>query len=377
MVGMNKKFYKSFLAVIFLMIIMLFSAVSAVDGGDKEEEKTAYTYEELKEIALAGNLQIAIDSLDIEAKETALENAIDEARMLSDAYGKSAVLNNRIIREVKPFEAETALEVAKMAKVDNITNLELKVYKEYIKILLTREELKKENSLLNILNERYSIIKAKYDRGLVTRDEKDSALYNIDSKEVQISSIKKKLLSCDLELKLLLNMQLDEELLNIEGKIETLEFSIPDVEKKVEKSLLEDTEIYRKKRVMEAKKMTMELTSEIYKPGNITYDDNKIAYETAKMEYSEGRLNVEVDIKSKYNSLLNDKDKIGLAEAYEDLMENRLDNAIMKYESGLINREEYLMEKENYILSVYERLAAVCSYNINLMEFIKQRGYDN
>ncbi|KPU27425.1 hypothetical protein TR13x_04970 [Caloranaerobacter sp. TR13] len=331
-----------------------------------------FTVQDAQETAKMNSKQIKIDDLEIKTKQSELEEAKDEAKEKGGRPGRtiSQTLDNLIIGKVNPLIAETNLEIARMNKDNNIKELKLNVYKLTQEILLTQKELDIEKQKLIILQEKYEINKAKFTEGNITNNDLFNFEYEIDSKEIKIREIEQNITTLSLELKKLLDLPLDENIIAINDELKAEVLKDFDIESSISKALESNISIYEKSQNVKAKELTLELTSKYYNEGDSRYNEAKYDMESAKVDLEDTKINLEVDIRNKYNELQNLKDQLELAEKYFDLISKNVKIANTKYESGTISKYELLQLKEKMLDATYQKYLAIYNYNIAKQELL-------
>lgn len=355
--------------VCLLLIIMLISSITFTAQAETDDKKVL-TLEEAITTAVENNRQNAIDGLEIMVKESQLKQAQENADMTGDSYGAERVLESRIRKEVRTMEAQTALEVARLRKEDNRRKIALDVHEVFYNILLAEKELEKEIQKLDIQNEKLEFVKSRYAAGSVSAEALDEAEYRVISKTADIDNIREKIRTLELRLKILLNMDLDEELPEIEGEIKVDLLPDIDIEKIVDTRLQFDTSVFEATNRYNAANRTMELTEELFRAGQTTYDTNRSNLEKALRDYESALRNREVNIRNSYNELLNIRDRLELSDKYVELCMKKLDAAHVRYDKGIIDKEAYLSAKETYLDALFNRERTRCEYIIKKESFL-------
>lgn len=358
---------KRFLILI-LSITLILSTISVVFADDIND---IFTLENAKDAAVEANKQSQIDELEIKAKASELNETYDEAEDSKNDYviTDSEKSNKDIKIEVKPFEAETTLELAKRDKEENLETLKLNVYKAIMDMLLLEKELELENKQLALLEEKYEFTKAeyKYDKA----DEMDllDLEYSLNSEGNDIQNIESKITSMDLELKSLMELSLDGDLIKIEAELIMEAFQEIDVDQVVLDVLESNRNIFEKSQELIAEKMTLDIAGRYFEEGDYTYDNAELKYNIALTNLEDSKRELEVSIRNKYNELLNLMDKAKLAEKYLELSEQKLKEAELKYSTETISKENLINEHEKYLKALYQSFAAVHDFNVKKAEF--------
>lgn len=363
-------------SVALIMGVVLSLTAFTLAAATENKDNGKLTLKEAQSVAAANNRQVKIDDLEIKAKESALKKAEENAAMTGEAYGTESVLNNRIRKEVAPMEAEAALEFARMSKGKQSDQLELDIKKSFLDVLLTQKELETEKIKLENAKLRLDMTKAKYSVSSITNQDVDLVQYELSNKTISVESIRDKLKILDIKLKDQMGLPLDGELLILEGVIEQESFREVDINKIAIKDMEKDVDVYLAAQKYYAAKKTMELTEALFKPGSDTYDNNAVALESALRDYEAAKVNRETAIRNGYNELLNLKDKAELSLIYEELQIKALDNAKIRFDKGLLSRDEYIASEENYLDAVFSKYKAICDFNIKNGEFFNLAGIE-
>jgi outer membrane protein TolC len=332
-------------------------------------EGLKFSIPESKKIAANNSKQMVIDDLNIKVKESALLDAEKEAKKSTSASTRYDVLNNKIAKEVNTAKAAADLEYAKKTKEKNLKKLELEAYKATSNMLLIQKELEMEKGKQNILNEKYKIAETRLKEGKLTENDLIDTKYSLDQKVIDIDKVSKKLEAANLELRRILGLDMNEDLIEIKDKLVLVTTADIDVEKVVENALNSDPEVYIKGEELKASEKKMEFTKEGYEQGTTIYDENMLNLENAKINYEDAKVNLEVSIRNSCNDILTARDKVRLAQKWEAICLSKLNNQEFKLEKGLISKEEVLTAKENYLDAQYQTYLAIYNYNILRTEF--------
>lgn len=203
----------------------------------------------------------------------------------------------------------------------------------------------------------------------MTENDLYDAKYAFDLKVIDVNKLTKKLETANLELKRILGLEMDGEMVEIKDDLVLVSTADVDIEKVVETSLNNDVELYIKGEELKAAEKTMELTKVDYEQDTVMYDEKMLNLENAKVDFEDAKVNLEVSIRNKYNDVLTAKDKVQLAQKWEEINMNKLDNAEFKFEKGIISKEEVLNAKEKYLDAQYQTYLAIYNFNTVKIEF--------
>lgn len=356
---------KIFLLVLVFVIVNQQFIVAHANSKEisSEAELQTITIEKAWDIAVENSLQASIDDINILIKEDALKQAKDGAVFLGDAYGIQKVLNNKLAKEVRPFEAETNLEVAKKTKEDNFKKLKLDVYKTIQGLLIAEKELETENKRLDILFEKYNFMKLKKEQGQISESSLVDMEFAIEEKRMDIIKVEEKIEAIKTDIKRLLGLSLYENLPEMDEEIVYEPLVNVNVDRMIKDAFENNVTVFRQTRDIEAKEKTLELTGQYFSETNITYLNAKYALEQSKIALEETKLNIEVTVRNSYSNLLNQKDRVTLAQKYLEIMRKKEKDAEVKYNNGFTTKDAVINSKEALINAEYQLYSVIYSYS--------------
>ena len=348
--------------IVTILFITTITTAFAVEG-------LKFSIAESKTLATTNSKQAAIDDLTIKTKESALKDAEKDAKMKTGVNTKIDLLNSKIAKEVSTVKAAADLEYAKRIKEENIKKLELEVYKATSNVLLIKKELEAEKGKQDILDEKYKMAEVRLREGKLTENDLYDAKYAVDLKAIDVNKLTKKLEAANLELNRVLGLEMNAEPIEIKDNLSLASRANVDNEKVVENAINNDVELFIKSEELKASEKTMEFTKEGYEQGTVTYDENMLNLENAKVDFEDAKVNLEVSIRNKYNDVLTALDKVDLAYKWQTINKDKLDNTEFKFEKGLVSKEEVLDAKEKYLDAQYQTYLAIYNYNTVKAEF--------
>ncbi|HHV95291.1 MAG TPA: TolC family protein [Clostridiaceae bacterium] len=386
---LKKVTFKIAIFLIIMSMINLLSfnvAIAEEENAEelKEDKKqiditalTSMNLEQAIEIAINNSVQCKIDDINIALKEEALRQAKENATFVGDAYGAERILNNRIIKEVRPFEAEISLEIARKTKEDNINNLKANIKKAVQNLLMAQIEKEVETKRLDILLERYDLMKGKLLQGVITEKDLVDLEFSIENKRMDIVKAGEKIEIAENNIKKFLNLPFESKLIKI-NEIMKFELIINmDVNKAVTSAINNSTSIYKLVKDIEVKEKILELTGQYFPETNINYITAKYNLEDTKAALDEAKLNLEVSVKNSYSNLLNLSDRVYLAERYLAIIGEKYNLAQIKYKNGLITTDALISAKEALLNAEYQRYVAIYNYNLGKIDFEAMCGLSN
>ncbi|MDQ2086936.1 TolC family protein [Herbivorax sp. ANBcel31] len=373
---MNKKVTGLFLTI---PLVLTITTVLAV------ESNMFSNIEMFQNMALENSRQSTIDDLQIESKESALEDAVDDAKFLTPSRSRSQRYDNQIQSKVDPFRAEVDLEYAKREKEKNEEDLRRKVYKAGLDVLIQEKEIELESEKLDMLEEKYQMAETRHKEGKKTDNDFHDAQFAVSSKKIDLNKAEKNMEALNLELKRLLNVEMDDSPIDIEDQLVFnpmigLDADIDmvilqntdeavDVNTVIEQAMEKSLEFYRASKDVKIQQMIMEISEDIFEEEHPTYKEDVLDLEIAKINLEDTKTNILVQVKNKYNDLITEEENVDLAMHWADVQKEKFEAEKLKFEKGIISREELLNAKEGYIEAIYDKYAAIHSYNVIKDEF--------
>lgn len=312
-----------------------------------------YSIEEAQRIAEENSKQALVDELEIKAAQS----AIDEAKY--DGVYKFGVDAARL---------ETNLEVALRNKARNLDDLKIDVYKASMDVILLEKELQKEKEKLKMQEEKHDMAKKRYDAGIITRSDVDSSEYSLDNYKNNIAKIENRLKMARLQFKRLLNLPLDDTAFRISDELKYEEWKKIDLDGFIEEALKNSITVYQNSKNVKMKEENLKKAIEASGRGTARYYDAKKDLEFAIAEYEDSVRKLELDIRNRYNDLLNLRDSVELAEKYAEISEKSLKTMEKKFDMGMVSKEQLLEARSRYIDAEYQKLAAIRNYNAARVE---------
>jgi outer membrane protein TolC len=334
-----------------------------------EEAITIFTYESALETAVKNSIQPALDDYNIKSKESALKDAKDEAIKGFIGGTHQEVVERTIIKEVAPFEAETALEVARRQKSDHERQLKADVYQEMMRVLLAQDNVALKREKLALIEEKFRIDTIQFQEGLISEADITNEELALSVEKLDLVKMETTLKSNILDIKKRLHVDLsDENQIEFDYELQkvathyVLDFF--DIDKSIEKALLEDTEVYSRQKAVEAARMKFQITQEYIKPGLDYYDKKAYELEAAQKALYDAKTELEVSIRNAHSDLLTALDSLELANKRLDLENSRLAALKVKHNAGIISRRDMIDTEINVVTRKQEVLQAICDFNI-------------
>lgn len=348
------------LICILITLFILVSSVSAFAAGTNLN----LSIDEAKKLAVENSKQGIIDELNIKVKEIILQES--KYSILPESGSPT---DNAYKVGVQPIIVETDLELAKRTKINDENSLKLNVYKSALDILLAQKQLDLEKQKLGILQEKYIMVKARYVQKTAIESDVLDTEYSVGNKEADVVLAQDSVDSAKMKLVGLLSLSVKDTTLEIKDDLKYEALSKSDIDEIVEASLKSNAGVYEKSQNIKAKEKNLEELGHYIKENNTTYLGAEYDLEIAKLDLAETKTQLEVDIRSRYNNLLTQKDKVELAQKALKLASKKFTVVETKLKKGIVNKEGFLNEKENYLNAIYQNDLAIHDYCIVKAEF--------
>lgn len=355
--------------VVCITLCLALSLIFSIGAEAASTVKSRMTLEKAVAVARENSSQAVIDKLDIKTKKMALKKAKEDAENLGPAYGYENLLNNSLTREVKVMEAEYNVTIAEMTAEENMKKLEQDVYKAFMNILLAQKDLELAIEKQRIASEKYKLIETRKNAGTATEEQLSNAEFDLYSKSLDIETKTGKLSLLDMELKRLLNLPYDSDMIDVKGTIEVFPFSEINIEALITEQKEAGLDVFKEECSVNLAERTLELTKEFFLPGSDIYEQNEMKLNAAYRNLETVKRNREVRIRNTYNELLNLMDALRLAEEYEKLQQKKLDNVQLRFDKGQVSKDQLLASKESCLDAAYRVIKAKYDASIKIYEF--------
>lgn len=350
---------------IFVLLLVFSCSVLAF----AEETITRFTYESALETAVQNSIQPALDDFNIKAKESALEKAKDDAIKGFIGGTNQQVAEKKIIDNVAPLEAETALETARRQKTDHQRQIKAEVYQEMMRVLLAQESVALKKQKFALTEEKLEIDKIQFQEGLISEADITNEDLALSVDKLDLVKAETQLKSNILDIKQRLHVDLDDDnriafdyALDKVGTHYILGFF--NQNSAIEKAIAGDTGVYGREKALEYAQMKLNITAEWLKPGNDFYDQKAYEVEAAQKALYDTKTSLEVSIRNAYNDLLTAMDALELANKKLDLENSRLNVLKTKFNAGIISRRDMIDPEINVVSRQQEVLQAICDFNV-------------
>lgn len=266
-------------------------------------------------------------------------------------------------RYVTPLVTEKVYEYAKMQKDDANRLLQYNVYKQALGLILTHENIKYYEKLLEFDQQKLQKGYVNYKANITSYESYMSLQYAVENRKDSIADLKYGLEKKNMDFKILLNLPLSSEDLVIED-IDFI-YESPDsvnLVEVIEETIASDSNMYSKTMDVKIQEKVIELTKKFYEDDMVIYWQNEYNYKNAINSEEVAKVNLEYNIRVAYNNLKTKYSKIELAKMNLDIRKKAMDTAYAKYQKEIINWDSYTSSITSYYSAQYSLLAAEYNY---------------
>jgi outer membrane protein TolC len=361
---MKRKICLIMLTITLLVSASLFNAVNARSG------TVSMTIDEVVKAAVENSMQSKIDKLEISIREAELKDAVGKSNVYGEEKTFLEALNGDISRIIKPLEAKLNLETAKVALEENQQKLALDTFIKAMDIVTLSKKLETEKEKYKILEKKLEIAREKKKNGLITSYDLDEAEYALASKEREITRLRSDYEIMMKDLKVLMNIEPMDLDISIKPDFTIKSLTRFNIESLVKEAAYNSSQVALKKQDIAIKEKTMELVKKyMFVKGDYMYDKAEIELGLSELDLEEIKTGIEIDVRNKYDKVLNQQSLMQIALKSYNVALSGFSIAQVKYDNGVISKEEYLAEKEKYLDAGYQKYAAIHDYNIAKAEF--------
>jgi len=360
--------------ICFVLIFILIISISSIEIYAEDNKVIIdenISIESIGDIYKANSIQAKIDDINIELNKALYKQATEDADKYWYTEDKYLDYNKLLIKHIRPMEALNNLKKAQKSIEENLLNLKLNIYKNFQSSSLAQKQLEAEELKLAIMFERYELAKVKRSNGLITDNELLEIEVGIENKEFDIAKIKENIKSKSEELKRLLSIEIDDNKYNINIETSFLfePVKIDDLKTYVKSAINNNVDVYRYLNDIELKQKQLDIIEQCFSVHNLSYISVRYSLEETIAALEEKKINIEVSVKNAYSNLLNQRDRVYLADKYVDIMKKKLDISELKYKNGVITKDALLSAREALVNAEYQRHSAVYSYNLIKADF--------
>ena len=226
----------------------------------------------------------------------------------------------------------------------------------------------------SIVEEKYGFEQAKYKANTITANDLQSSEYSVETSKLDVSSAQSDEQSLEYNFKNLLNLPFDDNKVAISGDLAYSLYADTDIDALVNQAMPKNTDIYSKTCDYNVKQKIMTLASKFFKAGDTTYDEHNYDLLMSKVDLDNAKTTLEVNVRNKYNDLLSQADKLTLSEANVKLADDNYKDAQLKYNQGMIGKEDVLTANSNFLDAQLQDYTDIHDYNILEAEFENMVG---
>jgi hypothetical protein len=356
---------KIIIVLIITIVLGAFSSAVAENGDIK------YNIEEYISIALENSLDLDLMLKEIDTLQEEYDDAVDLADRTPDTYGSTSVLGYKYTKFITPLEKLAELNKANNSYKDKITEITTDVKKIAMKIILLNKKLAYENNILDNIKEKYNIALTKYEKETITKSTLDGYDFDVKNQELKIKKLENELKTEDMNLKSLAGFELGGELLNVEDELVIYLLPETDINDKVIDRLESNAQVLYYQEMLAAKDKKLEIAGDYYNTYDYEYKVVLIERDNTALSLKKEQYNIEVSIRNGYNNLLALMDSFEITKMDTLIIKEKHDINILKYNNGMISKEELLNSENALIKKRISELEEAYSLSVGVIDFLQ------
>jgi hypothetical protein len=351
--------------IISLAIILLLGMVTFAD-----ELVELFTFEQLTTEAIDGSLSIDSAELTLESKELALEKLEEDAEINNYPGGNRVDHIKRLTTVLAdPIVAVAEVKNAELALAKESVTIAADIYKKGMNYLILKDEVVLNNQLFDYKVSYMEYAKKKLESGISTSTDYTNKVIEAQSQELKQLELNSSLEAIAIEINHLLGHEWNAEL-NIGEAIVLSPFKVINVDFEYGDRVDNYPSVITKTANLEAKSIIFDLTADKYREVDKEYKIALANKKIAELELSDAKKSFEVSLRSAHNKYLNAYDSYLLTVKQNELAAKVYEEAVLKYDLGLISQEDMLKAEETKLNSDFSVTKAIYTYNVTKIDFI-------
>ena len=315
---------------------------------------------------------MAIDSaeLTLESKELALETLEEDAEINNYPGGDRVAYIKRMTGvQADPLVAAAEVKVAELALAKEPVTIEADIYKNGMNYLLLKDEITLNDKIFDFKVSYMEYAKKKLESGVATSTDYTNKVIEAQSQELKQLELNASLESISIEINHLLGHEWDAEL-KIGESIVLSSFKAFNVDYEYGDRVENYPAVITKTANFEAKSIIFDLNDEEYLEADKEYKIALANKKIAEIELSDAKKSFEVSLRSAHTKYLNAYDSYLLIVKQNELAAKVYEEAVLKFELGLISQEDMLKADEIKLNSDFSVTKAIYTYNVAKIDFI-------
>ncbi len=360
---------KIMISIVFVFVTLITSILSYADNEQVEEIKKLSLEQAIQE-GIKNSSQLKINDLDIQIKEIELDEArYDERKYKNSENSAGTVQGIQLDENMFSKKREYALEEEKIKENYVKEDIKYNVTYAYYSTLQAMDYMNVENKNLENIQRNRDIVKKKFDLGLVSKSDLIMADISLDESKVNIEKSKQNLKKAYRSLNMILNFPLDTKI-ELTSNFKEEQFNI-DLNKDLEKAYSERFDVIQLNHNYELVKLDFETNAMKYPENTYVYkykQRNVLKIENILGNYTK---NIELDIKNKYDVVINSKKQIELNKSNIERSKEGLRLKELSYDLGMCTVLE-VQQATNQLYNAQLALSsAISSYNLSILDYNK------
>lgn len=347
--------------VLVLVITILISNLIIVPVFGENDSQTQLDVTEIQQAIIDNNLELKKLDQDIDLNQKKYDKAVDEKDTLED----DVIENNLRLKEYYVQEAQMNIDYAQWTKSEKQKDLLLQGEEDYWRLLLLNEEIALENNKISRLKNELSQIQKKVDLGQDVSSSITTASINIQNEESVLRGLQQQKEEKEMDLNLLIRQGIATEIVLKNQEVPDIDYT-----KDIEEAIAQATD-----KSGEISKVKSEIALDELKGGIYEKYGYTKAHQDAELDIKNDKsikeldlqgeiTNVEYNLRSQYNTILNDKDGVEIAKLTLDNLNIDLNAASKRLEVGLTTRDAVEQLKEQVSFGELDLKKAKLDYYI-------------
>lgn len=337
----------------FLSIIVIFSVLFQYTVYAGAAQSKVYTVNSAIRQAVKVDTQITMDKCNIDILQKEYADSVEEADFVSIDYLESIYLDiyplapsyRQLITNMKtkyltPAQKLSAINTNnKTIDLDEAT-VKVNTYNLYYELVKKNMDLELSEKSYQIELKNFNNTKAKYEQGLISKNEYTIAEYTRDNALAKLEDAKLARKKALMDFNKLLKNNFDDEVKTSNNDLKYTNLNKVDLGKAIEKALKNRIDVFKLNEEVKLKQIEFDAVSKYYNPKDKGKDSIEVDYKEADLNLQEAKLNlenkttdIEYEIRTGYNNLLIMLDTIEINK--RDILHKQISYEIAKLKYSL------------------------------------------
>ena len=352
----------------------------AEDGTDSKttqiEEKTdesktiQLSIEDAIEEAIKNSDAVEISNLELETKKIELKEAKNNEKNYRDSdYSPGTVQGIQLGSKFFSTAADYALEEEAIKQKKTVEDIKYNATNAYYGVLNAKSALDAAIDNLDNSKRSHEIVSKKYELGVVSKSDLLIAQYSLDEAVASMENAQNSYKNATMALDMIIGRPLDTEL-ELTSTYAKEGFSA-DIKTDIQTAYDSRLDVKQMQHGYELAKLDFETNSVKYTSNTFVYKKKELAAKKAEQSLDDLKLNVEFDIKQKYNGITTKKRNMEIKNAALEKAKEALRLTELSYDAGY---KTILDVREARNILYYAQLgydSEVSQYNLSIIDYNK------